>query len=206
MNRRVFIGGVGASIVVGVAGCTGSDDDDDDQGEDDDQGGTVEERPDGDDGETETDDDTADEENLPDQPEIAAEDSGADDGGVIEARWNAAVFDSVRVDPDDDEVYSADDGEQYIIIQAELTNTGEESLAFYPGVIDIDADGEAGSWTVLDDSTRMELDLDGGDSAEDWIAFSIPEDTDTVTISVDAAHFRVEFDHDDGLELEVVPA
>lgn len=185
MNRRHFLIGTGATSTAALAGCMGSDDSD--NGDDD------------------------DEPELPEQPDISAVDSAPDEPETtLEIRWNATVYDDVTLDPDDDDQhYTPDEGEHYLIVQAELSNVGEEWASVGPGDFGVEADGEEREWIALDDEDRMNLEVQPDNSEVDFVTFTVPEGTDEVEIIAPLSEFQhwdSEFTHDEGLEMDVYPA
>lgn len=194
MHRRTLITAIGATT---LAGCAGSDSEPDDTPGD--ENGT-----DGLDQDNGTDDTS--ESDLPDQPAINAENTTSEDAtSTLAVRWNATVFEAVKFEGDN-QFWEAEDGEHYLIFHAELTNTGEETIAFAPGQITVDADGTEGGWTVLDDGQRLDVELDAGESATDWVAFTIPDDAEEIMITANASDYAIEFEHDTEMDLELVSA
>lgn len=146
---------------------------------------------------------------LPKQPSITTEDMDPE-GAVtsLEIQWNATVFDALKTDPDQDPYHSSEDGKQFLILQLEIVNTGEETANFVPGQLDVMADGTEAGLTILEDGGKLEVDLEPGNSIEDWIGFTIPEGSSEVVVSIKdnmTVEYATEFSHDKSMDVGVTP-
>jgi hypothetical protein len=201
MDRRRYLLLSGSALTAPLAGCSGgSDPDGPGDGGGDDGGDTG-----GSDGNNSGDGES--EATLP-QPEISAESISPDNpDSTLDASWTATVFDALRQEGED-QFWEADEGEQYLILTLELTNVGDAALDISPGEFTVTADGTEGEWTVLTDGSQLDVSLDPEESASGSMAFTIPADPETVTISASpvGGAYAVEFERDEELESGYVPA
>lgn len=199
MRRRSYLAGLGVTAATALAGCAS----DTDSGNGNGNGDT--DSPDN--SSNESDENAA---SLPEQPTITAEDTNPDDVvTTLEIRWNATVFDTFEIDPDRSQYFDSSDGEQYLIFQTEITNTGEETAHFVPGQMEVLADGTEAEWTVVDDGSKLNVNLEPEESADGWVVFTIPEDTNEVVITIQDSsiiEYAAEFTHDEEMDVDVVPA
>ncbi|MFC6764965.1 DUF4352 domain-containing protein [Natrinema soli] len=180
MRRRSYLAGLGVTTATALAGCA-----------------------------SDTNSGNGNDVSLPEQPSITAEDTNPDSASTtLEIRWNATAFDTYKIDSDTEQYYDSPDGEQQLIVQVEITNTGEETTGFVPGEMQVLADGTEAEWAVLVDGSRLDVDLEPGESVNDWMAFTIPEDTNEVVITIrdySVIEHAAEFTHDESMEVDVIP-
>ena len=125
---------------------------------------------------------------------------------TLTIRWNGKVFDAVTL-PDEEQFWESADDEQYLILQLAIENTGDNPADFVPGELQITADGTEAEWTVLVDGSRLDVTLDPGESVEDWVAFTIPADSEEIVITAEPVEdaYAVQFESDETLEVPFVP-
>lgn len=197
MRRRSYLAALGVTTATALAGCASDTNSGNGNGDTD--------SPDNSSNESDENDVS-----LPEQPTITAEDTDPDSASTtLEIRWNATVFDTYEIDPDTEQYYDSPDGENRLIFQAKITNAGEEPAYFVPGQMDVMADGTEAGWTVLEDGSKLDVELEPGDSVEDWVAFTVPEEPSEVVISIkesSTVQYAAEFTHDEGMELDITPA
>jgi hypothetical protein len=121
----------------------------------------------------------------------------------LEVVWNSRAQSSVDPDPDDLSSYSSNEGQKFVVLRAEITNMGEESLELTPQMFRLRSSNVEYEYQALFGSgnsfSGVELNPEGSHSA--WIAFSVPEGTTTAELFVDQSAFfdqtvEVQFDHD----------
>ena len=139
---------------------------------------------------------------------ITAKDTNPDfASATLEIHWNAAVYDTFQVDPSTDQYQISPEGKQYLVFQTEITNTGDETIDFLPSQLAVTADGTEGDRTVLENGRKLAADLEPEQRLEDWVAFTIPEGTSEVVITIEKSviTYAADFIYDESLELDVVP-
>lgn len=196
-----------SSVLVLVVGCLGAEEESNDDGSD---GSTASEEDDQQSAEDsdETEGEEGDEEaEVPDQPSMQAESIDPDDATTTLAiRWNGKVFDGVTF-PDEEQFWESADDEHYLILQLAIENTDDNPADFVPGELQITANGTEAEWTVLVDGGRLNVTLDPAESVEDWVAFTIPTNSDEVVITADPVGdaYAAQFESDETLEVPFVP-
>ena len=194
---------IGAAFTTGLSGCLGSEEgrnNDNTESEEDDREST---------GESDETEDTQENERAeaPDQPSMRAEPFEPDDPDTtLTIRWNGRVFNAVTF-PNEDQYWESADEEQYLILQLAIENTGDNPADFVPGELQITADGTEAEWTVLVDGSRLDVTLDSGESVEDWVAFTIPTDSDEIVITAEPVGdaYTAQFESDETLDIPFVP-
>ena len=141
------------------------------------------------------------------EPSMRAEPFEPDDATTtLTIRWNGRVFNAVTF-PDEEQFWESKDDEHYLILQLAIENTGDSPVDFVPGELQITADGTEAGWTVLVDGSRLDITLDPGESVEDWVAFTIPANSDEVVITAEPVGdaYAAQFESDETLEIPFVP-
>ncbi|WP_336364863.1 DUF4352 domain-containing protein [Halalkalicoccus salilacus] len=207
ITRRKLVTGTGAVITTGFVGCLGGEGDSSDDGSD---GSTETEeggqQSDGGSNATEGGGESTEAE-APDQPSMRAEPFESDDATTtLTIQWNGKVFDAVTL-PDEEQFWESADDEQYLILQLAIENTGDNPAEFVPGELQITADGTESKWTVLVDGSRLDVTLDPAESVEDWVAFTIPANSEEVVITAEPVGdaYTAKFEFDETLEVPFVP-
>lgn len=207
ITRRKVVTGTGAVITTGLVGCLGTEGDSSNDGSD---GSTeaeeTDQQSDGESNATEGGGESTEAE-APDQPSMRAESIEPDDATTtLTIRWNGRVFDAVTL-PDEEQFWESADDEQYLILQLAIENTGDNPADFVPGELQITADGTEAEWTVLVDGSRLDVTLDPAESVEDWVAFTIPADSEEIVITAEPVGdaYAAQFESDETLEVPFVP-
>ena len=140
---------------------------------------------------------------------ITADDTDPDfASATLEIRWNAAVYDTFQVDPSTDQYHIPPEGEQYLVFQAAITNTGDETITFRPSQLAVTAGGTEGTRTVIESGSKLAGDLEPDQRMENWLAFTIPDGATEVHITIDSSviDYAADFIYDGSLDLAVVSA
>ncbi|GAB7018786.1 hypothetical protein [Halostagnicola bangensis] len=197
MRRRDCLATFGIGTVAALAGCTSDTDNGDENGDNDSPNNSS----------NESSEEGA---SLPEQPTITTEDTNPDRATTtLEIEWNATVFDTYQSDPETDQFHRPPEGEQHLVIQKEITNTGEETANFVPRQMNVAVGGTEADWTVIDDVSKLDVDLEPEESVNEWTAFAVPENPSEVAITIQevvSVDYAATFTHDENLEVEVVPA
>ncbi len=178
MDRRELLATGGGCLTIAIAGCQSD-------GESSDQSGAAS---------------TAVGELADSQPTIEAIDATPDDPvGELAVAFDAAVYERLE---DGDQFWEADDGNAYLLGQYVLENTGDEPIDLAPGHLQIEADDEDAEWTVLVDGSRLDVELDPGETVDEWLVHIVPADVSTVTVTVDPFDpVAASVERDEGLDV-----
>lgn len=199
--------GTGAVISAGLVGCLGGEEDSSDDGSDGSTGAEeTDQQSDGESNATEGGGESTEAE-APDQPSMRAEPFEPDDATtMLMIRWKGKVFDAVTL-PDEEPFWEPADDEHYLIMQLAIENTGDNPVDYVPSELQITADGTKAEWTVLVDGSRLDVTLDPVESVEDWVAFTIPANSDKVVITAEPVGdaYAAQFESDETLEVPFVP-
>lgn len=144
---------------------------------------------------------------------IQAEDTNPNEPAhSLEVTWNARAQSAVDPDPDDMSIYNAEDGQKFLAVRMQLTNTDSESIDLSPYFFRAVVEGvEYQPQSLLGSSQGglSQVTLRSGASYDGWVVFSVPEDATAAEITVvqDSYYFdgpaSVKFNHDESMAIEV---
>ncbi|MDS0280327.1 DUF4352 domain-containing protein [Halomicroarcula sp. S1AR25-4] len=113
--------------------------------------------------------------------------SPPDSGQSLDVVWNARAQSAVDPDPNDMTGYSAEEGQKYLVVRMQLTNTGSSSIEMTPALFRVLGNGVEYEYQALFGSTSGELSgvtLRSGATYDGWVAFSIPDSTTSAELIV----------------------
>jgi len=129
----------------------------------------------------------------------------------LDVVWNARAQSAVDPDPNDMSSYNAEDGQKFLVVRMQLTNTGPSSVEMTPSLFRILADGVEYKYQALFGSSQGGLNdatLREGATYEGWVAFSVPDSTTSAEIIVNQeAYYQtnttVQFEKDSSMPVNV---
>jgi len=143
---------------------------------------------------------------------MAAEDTvSASATQRLDVAWNARAQSAVDPDAGGITTYSAEDGEKYIVVRMQLTNTGSTSIEMTPSLFRVLANGVEYEYQALFGSSQGGLSgvtLREDATYDGWVAFSVPESTTEAELIVNQdAYYQtntaVEFEQDSSMPVNV---
>lgn len=118
---------------------------------------------------------------------LTAEDSSPSDASTsLQVVWNARAQSAVDPNPDDMSTYSSNEGEKFVVVRMEITNTGNEQLELTPRIFQLEANGVIYNHQSLFGSGNSFYDVSLNPDAtySAWVAFSVPEDATEAQLTV----------------------
>lgn len=95
--------------------------------------------------------------------------------------WNARQQSTV-VAPNG-ETYTAPEGEQFVVVQLNITNPGDETLVLRPGYLALATNNTRyGNRRLQGASGQLPVQIEPGASTEAYVVYSVPEDADSGTL------------------------
>jgi len=124
---------------------------------------------------------------------VAADASPPDATHSLDVVWNARAQSEVDPDPSDFSAYNANEGEKFLVVRMEITNSGDTDVELTQRLFKAEADGVRydtqslfGSGNSISDVT-----LSPGATYSGWVAFSIPSGTTDAELTVSQeAYYR----------------
>lgn len=137
----------------------------------------------------------------------------ADLGGTpyqLEIDWNSRAQSGVDPDTGDFSSYSAENGEKFIVVRMEVTNTGTEEIELTPRFFQVDTNGVKHDYQGLFGSSNgfSRVTLSPGATHEGWMVFTVDENaTSGVLLSNQDAYYdktvKVTFTHQKDMPIDM---
>ncbi|USZ67573.1 restriction endonuclease [Halorussus salilacus] len=140
--------------------------------------------------------------------DITAESASPGDANAsLSVAWNAEVTDSIDPNESDDVAYPAPEGQEFVVVQMNILNTGNDSVPLSRGAFQLRANGTTSrSESFADHEGFVDLPLSAGGNRTAWTAFAVPEgSTGTLVYDQNAtdATVAVEFERDTAISTNV---
>lgn len=124
--------------------------------------------------------------------------------------WNSRAQSAVDPDPNDMSIYRSNDGQKYLVVRMEITNTGEGKIELTPRFFKFETDGVIYDYQGLFGSGQSfsSVALTPDSSYSGWTVFPIPSDATTGSIVVDqdayySMNVSVSFEHDSEMPINM---
>lgn len=128
----------------------------------------------------------------------------------LEVVWNARAQSAVDPDPNDMSIYNSNEGEKYLVVRMEVTNSGDEPIELDPRLFELESEGVVYEYQSLFGSGNSfsGVSLNPGGSYSAWTAFSVPENTANGQIVINQeAYFQknisVSFSHNESMSINM---
>jgi hypothetical protein len=144
---------------------------------------------------------------LVSQVDITARNESTSPTKSLGIRWNSRAQRSVDADPDDAIEGDERTGYKYLVVRAEVTNTGNESIELTPQMFALTADNvtyESGNYFGPNYSFS-DIELQPGGSRTGWVAFEIPVGVSDGALTVDhySGNVSTSFTHDESFPINM---
>jgi hypothetical protein len=125
--------------------------------------------------------------------------------GALDVRWNAKHVS--KVSPENGNgVYKPDDGEGFLLVSMNVTNSGSDSLGLRPQAFMLRSNGALRGYQPLNDTEGFQPSvLDSGESVSVWFVFSIDDATNATIVTTGRLRrdrIRTTFTHDETLTVK----
>ncbi|TKX40736.1 MULTISPECIES: DUF4352 domain-containing protein [unclassified Halorubrum] len=142
---------------------------------------------------------------------VSAQDASPPDASQsLEIRWNSRAQSAVDLDAEDLSTYRSNDGEKFVVVRMEITNTGDNQIELTPRLLRLESNGVVYDYQGLFGSgnSLSSVSLNPGASYSGLTVFSVPEDTSSAQLQVNQeAYFdqnvSVSFTEDTDLAMNV---
>ncbi|MFH5800013.1 restriction endonuclease [Haladaptatus sp. CMAA 1911] len=130
----------------------------------------------------------------------------SDATGALDVGWNTKRVSKVNPERGNG-VYKPDDGEEFLLVSMNVTNSGSDSLGLRPQDFALRSNGTLRGYQPLNDTQGFQPSvLDSDESVSVWFVFSIDDDATNATIVTTGRlrrdHVRTKFTHDETLAVE----
>lgn len=142
---------------------------------------------------------------------VSANDVNSGSGSALSITWNSRAQSAVDPDSGDMSTYRAEDGQKFVVIRMQITNTGTEDIDLSPRFFKLQSSSVVYDYQGLFGSSSgglsgVTLQPDGDYSG--WIAFSVPSDTQSASLITDQSvyydrNISVSFEHDSSMSINV---
>lgn len=141
---------------------------------------------------------------------VSSQDAVASSESSLSVTWNSRAQSAVDPDTEDLNIYNSPDGQKFVVVRMQIENTGSRDVELTPRLFKLRSGGTIYEYQRLFGSSDglVGVTLQPGGTYDGWIAYSIPEDTESATLIVDQdAYFdrnvTVSFSKDSSLEINV---
>jgi hypothetical protein len=126
--------------------------------------------------------------------------------GALDVRWNTKRVSKLNPKSGNG-VYKPDNGEEFLLISMNVTNSGSGPLGLRPQEFALRSNGTLRGYQPLNNTNGFQPGvLNSGESVSVWLVFSIDDDARNATIGTTGRlrrdHIRTKFTHDETLAVD----